>query len=684
MFIISIILAILSILVVSAVLFKKYNRLPNITFSIGLLATSAAVFGDTITILKPEIVGDLKRAVFILEGIMVVALYIFSLSFARAKDWSSISNLSKIFIFLSPVIFLLLGTVRIEDIYYSPEFEIERVLFLGNIGFIFNILLLLYSIMSIVNLEVTLRSSSGADRWSIKYILMGVGGILSINIFYYSHALLFRSIDMNLLPVRAGVILVSVLLIGFSILRHKVMDIEVVVSRKILFRSLSIIIVGIYLLGIGIIGEGLRYFGPKIANYITTFLAFAGALAVLAIILSEQLRRKAIVFINKNFYNQKYDYRERWLQFTQQISLKHTLDELIGSIADGIKDAIGSRGASVWLRERDSGEFKCVKTIDSHTPQAVPDEGLIDFFKDKKWVLNINDNKCRDVVLSSAAFLAKTQAFLIVPLFNLDELIGFIVLMEGLADYEYNYEDYDLLKTLASQATAAILNARLSEELTEAKEMEVVGRLSSFIIHDLKNAASKLSLIVQNAEEHIDNPEFQKDAIKAVANSSEKIKRIIEKLKNLPKKTLLDIKRNNLGDCVKAVILEISSNGKSKINFNEVEPVKTKFDREEIGKVVINLIINALDATDSAGNINVLVGKENNMGFVKVSDNGCGMSGEFIDKYLFKPFHTTKKKGLGIGLYQSKVIIEAHEGKIKINSQEGMGTDFIVYLPLNV
>ena len=153
-----------------------------------------------------------------------------------------------------------------------------------------------------------------------------------------------------------------------------------------------------------------------------------------------------------------------------------------------------------------------------------------------------------------------------------------------------NYEDYDSLKTLARQATVAILNARLSEELSEAKEMEVIGRLSSFIIHDLKNAASMLSLIVQNAEEHIDNPEFQRDAIKAVANSSDKIKHIIEKLKNLPKKTILDIKSDDLGACVKAVIKEIRLNGNSKIDFKEEATVRTKFDREEIGKIILNLM----------------------------------------------------------------------------------------------
>jgi putative PEP-CTERM system histidine kinase len=261
--------------------------------------------------------------------------------------------------------------------------------------------------------------------------------------------------------------------------------------------------------------------------------------------------------------------------------------------------------------------------------------------------------------------------------------MGFIILKEGTGGNDYNYEDYDLLKTLARQTAVVILNAKLSEELMESKEMEAMGRLSSFILHDLKNATSMLSLIVQNAEEHIDNPDFQRDAIKAVSNTSEKIKGIIGKLKNLPRKRELDLQYCDLGSHVKAVIQQLEMNENTGLSFKELTPVKAMIDREEITKVIINLIMNALDATNNEGKVEVTVGgTDNNMGYVKVSDNGCGISSKFIEKRLFKPFQTTKKKGLGIGLYQCKVIVENHSGKLKVSSHEGRGTDFFLYLPL--
>jgi putative PEP-CTERM system histidine kinase len=631
-------------------------------------------------VFRPEGLAFWKKAVSVGESVMSLSWLLFALSFGRESSIKAFSKLSGALIFLSPVFLVFVFAVPQDALFYSPEFESEKTLFLGNAGYLFNLLLLLYSIVTIVNLESMLRSSSGTGRWQIKYMMLGVGGILALNIFYYSQALLYRSIDMSLLPVRICVFLFCIGFISYSILKRKSMDIEITVSRGIFYRTLSIFVVGFYLLGLGIVGEGMRYLGPQLGKNIMTFLGFAGAIVVLVIILSEQLRNKVMVFINKNFYSQKYDYRTQWLQFTQTISAGHSYDEMLDSIAGGFKDAIGVRGASVWLKEKGNGTYALAKGIDAAVPMGNPGEGIINFMQDKGWVINVRDRKCSNIISQDEDFISNNRVSLMVPLLDKNNLIGFVVLLEGLAGSDYNYEDYDFLKALASQATFAIMNAALTEELTEAEAMEAAGKVSSFIMHDLRNAASRLPLIVQTAEDHIDNPEFQKDAMRIISNTSEKINNIMVKLGDLSKKTSHVLKESDLGECVKIAIGELSYTGNSKVSFKELKTVKTKLDRDEIVKVFVNLILNAFDATNYQGEIEVVVGEEKNMGFVRVSDKGCGMSGEFIDKKLFKPFHTTKKNGLGIGLYQCKTIIESHSGKIKVNSKPGMGTDFIVYL----
>jgi putative PEP-CTERM system histidine kinase len=681
-FVISAITVIALVLVAFAVHFRPYNRISHIAFSLSTLSTAVMLIGDTLCILRPEMLQVWKKIVFIDESVMVTCWLLFSICFARADYWGVVNKLSKLLLFVSPVFIYFLTAIPIEEYFYSPEFDIEKILFLGNMGYVFNILLLIYSIVTILNLEATLRSSSGINKWQIKYTLMGAGSIVAMNIFYYSYALLYRSLNMNLLPVRSGVILVSAILIGFSSLKHMTMNVEIVISRRALYKSLGVFVIGFYLLGLGIIGEGMRYLGPQVGKNITTFIGFVGAMFVLAILLSEQLRRKAIVIISKNFFSSKYDYREQWLRFTQRISLKHTLEELLDSIAEGFKETIGSRGVSVWLKEKDNGEYLCVRVVSSDMVHIKPNKKLIEFLQNKNWIVNANDKHCEEVVADSKEFMDKSQAALIVPLNHIGKLIGFIILRAGLADNKYNYEDYDLLKTLAKQATLAIMNAQLSVELTEAKEMEAMGRLSSFIVHDLKNAASMLSLVAQNAEEHMDNPDFQRDAVRTIYNSAEKIKKIIGTLKNLPSKPRLELEYFDLGACVKSAVEQLNLNGNSKVSLHEVKSVYTQIDKDEIVKVIINIIMNALDATKMQGEIKLSVGIEDDMAFIKISDNGCGMSADFIEKRLFKPFQTTKDKGLGIGLYQCKAIVDAHFGKIMVESREGRGTDFIVYFPL--
>jgi putative PEP-CTERM system histidine kinase len=602
--------------------------------------------------------------------------------FARSGGWSSNGKFSRVLLFLSPLLIVFCIVKPVESFFYSPGFGIEDVLFLEKTGYIFNLCILLYSIISIMNLEATLKSSSGIKRWNIKFMLMGIGVILSLNIFYYSHALLYRSLTQGFLPVRAGIILVAMLLLGISLLRFEGSDIKITVSRGMLFRSLSLLIVGIYLLGLGVIAKGMSYFSPEIGKNITTFFAFIGAIIALTIILSEQLRRKAKVFISKNFYRQKYDYREQWLKFTRRISFKHSFEDLLESIAEGFKDAIGVKGAAIWLKSKETGQYNCYMTDDDEVLPLKPNNDMIEFLHNNQWIINVQDKKSKEVVDNNIHFLEKTRASLVVPLMQRTDIMGFIVLFEAMADNEYNFEDYDLLKTLAKQAASAILNARLSEELAESKEIEAVGRISSFIVHDLKNAASMLSLTAQNAEEHIDDPDFQRDAIRTISNSADRIKKIIQKLKELPGNSNVKMHRHDLSICVKNAIKEMNVNGNSKITYRETTSVRTKFDNSEITKVINNLMLNALEATEPGGQVTITTGRDNNSAYVKVSDNGCGMSREFIEKRLFKPFQTTKKQGLGIGLYHCKAIVEAHSGSLKVSSQEGKGTDITLHLPL--
>jgi len=240
----------------------------------------------------------------------------------------------------------------------------------------------------------------------------------------------------------------------------------------------------------------------------------------------------------------------------------------------------------------------------------------------------------------------------------------------------YNYEDFDLMKTLAKQAASALLNLRLSEQLTRSREMAAMGRVSTFVMHDLKNLVSALSLMVDNGKEYINVPEFQDDLLDSLGNTVTKMNNLISRLKQLPEKLSLQRTPVDLLKLANETALMVKG-GKLQVSG---EQVIADVDREEIQKVALNLILNAFEATVGEDPVEVEVGLAESP-FLVVKDKGCGISEDFLLNSLFTPFKSTKKKGLGIGLYQCKKIIEAHGGKIEVMSELNKGSVFTVWLP---
>ena len=109
---------------------------------------------------------------------------------------------------------------------------------------------------------------------------------------------------------------------------------------------------------------------------------------------------------------------------------------------------------------------------------------------------------------------------------------------------------------------------------------------------------------------------------------------------------------------------------------------KTLADTEQLQKVLMNLLLNAKEAVDEHGEICVRTEQMGRWAVLSVSDNGCGMSQAFMTQSLFQPFRTTKSEGLGIGLFHTKMLVEAHQGRIEVESEEGKGSTFRVLLPI--
>jgi putative PEP-CTERM system histidine kinase len=270
-----------------------------------------------------------------------------------------------------------------------------------------------------------------------------------------------------------------------------------------------------------------------------------------------------------------------------------------------------------------------------------------------------------------------------VPLMGGGNLLGVITLGDRVGGVFFSMQDFDLLRCVGDQIAAGLLNVQLSQKLLQAKELEAFQTMSAFFVHDLKNTASTLNLMLQNLPIHFDTPDFRQDALRGMAKTCEHINDLISRLSLLRHDLQIKPIESDLNDVVSRVLADWNGVTGMMVIKNLRPCPSVLLDKEQITKVVTNLVINASEAISKSGEIRIETSQNNGWAVLLVADNGCGMTPEFMNRALFRPFQTTKKKGLGIGMFQSKMIVEAHGGRIEVESEESKGTSFRVLLPID-
>jgi putative PEP-CTERM system histidine kinase len=660
----------------------KQRTAVNAVLLTTVLLLAGMVIFDQLSLQSSDIFETFKQIALYLEALLPGSVLVLAFIYGRSRSFDTLSQmqigLMATLVLLPLAIVLLVGS----DLYYSPDFQNERVLFLGSAGYWYYIGIMVALIISLASVEVTLAATHGIARNRMKFEAIGIMSLFAVLIFYYSQGLLYRTINMNLTPIRSSVFIFAALLIGYSH-AFRGSGTRVSISRHILYRSITLLVVGVYLLGLGLVGEGMRYFGVTFGRDLTVILVFAGAILLLSILLSEKVQRRTKVYINKHFYaGNKHDYREEWIKLTSRFSLCATLSDVQDAILTVFVETFGVAGASLYLQSRDERRFFRVSELAMpKSPAEISiSEELNDYFAQRERVLNLNDG---EFPLSEAEQMTFSQAgaWLVIPLISNNKIIGFAIFREQIVPEKLIYDDFDLMKVLARQAAQAITNLKLSEEVMEMRAMAAVSRISTFVIHDLKNLTTSLSIVVENAEEHIGNPDFQHDAITTISNTLAKMKSLMQRLKSIPEKITINAEVENIDHLSREVVAEFVKLRPKRVIYSG-EAAFSRVDGEEIKKIIVNLVQNALDASNEKGTVLVETRKESNCVCIRISDNGSGMTEDFMKNQLFRPFRTTKGAGLGIGLYQSRQIVEAHDGKIEVKSDIGKGTVFTVCLPI--
>jgi putative PEP-CTERM system histidine kinase len=456
------------------------------------------------------------------------------------------------------------------------------------------------------------------------------------------------------------------------------------------FHTTALLGTGLYLLAMGLGGYYIRVFGGEWGAVIQTIFLFGAGLILMVLLFSGRVRASLRVLINKHFFHYKYDYRDEWLRFIQTLSSGAPDDDRMCERAiHSLAEIIESPGGILWMRDVGKRYVPVaswqMEVSESFT--VADDHPLIGFMASREWLIDLDEYE-RDPDLYNRLVIPGwmdllQQAWLVVPLIVHEKLIGFVVLARSPAQHHFNWEDSDLIKTAGRQAAVHLAQMESSHALAEAKEFEACSRMSTYVMHDLKNLIAQLSLVVTNAAKHKHNPQFMEDAINTVDNSVNKMHKLLAQLRSdtVQAHAVEDIE---LCDTL-AEVVSTMSNGRPVPSLDcQARGLPLKADPDRFSAIIGHIIRNAQDATPDDGRIIVRLFGLGKRAIIEVQDTGTGMDKEFIRTRLFKPFDSTKgKSGMGIGVYEARDYVHKLGGDIEVISRVGEGTTFRIRLPVS-
>lgn len=550
-------------------------------------------------------------------------------------------------------------------------------------GFLGHVIL---AVAGLVLVEQLFRNVHPQQRWGIKFLCLGLGGMFAYDFYLYADALLFKRVDAAAWGARGIVNALIVPLLGVSAARNPKWALDISVSRRLLFHSGALLGAGVYLLVMAAAGYYIRYFGGNWGGVLQTTFLFGALVLLLVMLFSGTLRARVRVFLSKHFFSYKYDYRDEWLHFTRMLSEGEPGARLHERSIQAIAGLVDSPEGALWLA-RESGDFECVAqwNMPAAAGSELADSPFCRFLADREWVVSVEEYESQPEMYPGFELpgwlRAIPRAWLVVPLILHERLLGFVVLARSRGQLKLDWEVSDLLKTAGRQAASYLAQLEAAQALLVARQFESFNRMAAFVVHDLKNLVAQLSLMLSNAEKHKHNPEFQEDMLSTVEHSIAKMKRLLLQLHaggqpvERPAPLALD-------DLLRRAIAAKSGFGIAPEMEAGVSGVSVSANPERLERVIGHLIQNAIEATPADGRVAVGLKRSDKSAIIEISDTGRGMSAQFIRERLFKPFESTKKTGMGIGTYESREYVRELGGDIEVESREGFGTVFRVTLPL--
>jgi putative PEP-CTERM system histidine kinase len=460
-------------------------------------------------------------------------------------------------------------------------------------------------------------------------------------------------------------------------------------SRAATFQSLSLLAICAYFALMAIVATALRGSGFDWSGALMIGLLAAMTVAAMVLVPSQRARGWVKVKLAKHLFEHRYDYRTEWLRFTQTLGRAGPDAPPLGErIVKAFADVVDAPGGFV-LAGDSLGQLNVAGSWNWAAAAPPPDalEGLEDFWKAVELDGRIIEFEAlrqgwaspRDKALTVPQWMLDDPAIWAgIPLVHHQRVIGMVFLAPPEYRRPLDWEDFDLLRTAGNQAASSLAEALGQEALAHAQRFEEFNRRFAFILHDIKNLVSQLSLVARNAERHADNPAFRADMVATLQSSVGKMN---ELLARLAPQSASRVQRLELQP-LRPILAEMIA---ARRRDREVQLLGdaglcAMVDAGALEQAVGHLLQNALDAS-SAAPVTVRVSGDPRFVTIAIADQGTGMDGDFVRNRLFQPFASTKSGGFGIGAFEARSLITAMNGRISVDSRPGAGTVFTIRLP---
>ena len=551
------------------------------------------------------------------------------------------------------------------------------------------------NILALLCFDRTLQSAGESEKEKLKFVFIAFLGFtvyfsyLSANIFLSSY------VSQSTLNTGTAVILGGLAFLSYSFFRYPFWEVSIRVSRRLVFGLFSAIAAMLYLVVSGSILDILRLAEPQALSLLLPVLAFAFVAFLLVFYLSPSCRGALRGFLTRHFFRNKYDYRDLWMKFSDRSSGSLSIREVLPRVAEFVAEAMFVQQVAIWLRSPTADSFSLAHCHDSGMirMEAAPSLRLArEYTAVGKQILyqvpdTKNFNTKSDFPTDNLAYLRELGIARIVLVEKNSEILALLGIGRDVSKANSSAEDEPLLASISNHLGNLILTHKLSDELLLSREWESFNRFASFILHDLKNLATLQSMTLENAKHLSHNPNFLADAFQTFHQTTDKMISLIASLSVQRGQFSLKQQPVNILKVISSTFEDLKITQRNGVNVRTAFPPEDRApiisgDPELLQKAFTNLLLNAIQSLPKGrGDVEVSVSQENNGKMTAaIRDTGCGIPADRLES-LFRPFQTTKEKGMGIGLCHTRSIIEVHGGQIRIESQVNLGTKVEVDLP---